>query len=350
MTECRIYNSLGNLLATFDTTTMGPVITIGRSSKCTVSLKGIADTTVYKVFALFSAVICSVACIYGFTHMRERFPLASREDMNETGIIESFRQLLKNPDMFIYVLGNFFGGFKSIGSANEKFFWANCAGKMSYATLVGTFTGLPNYVMTPLAGKWVNKFGAKKVIIAAGFFGAVAYTGMYLVGYHPFSAAFEDRIALNLVWLTAALTICGLPNTVIRVCMPSLLGDVFDYSEWKNGTRNEALVNTISGYFLKLSGSLNGWLAGMVLTWIGYEAVRDAAGNLVPNTDPGVQRGLWMIFSFFPAAARLLTALIFIFFRIDGKFKEDMLADLKERREAFIEEMEEEEEKAEKEA
>ena len=46
MTECRIYNSLGNLLATFDTTTMGPVITIGRSSKCTVSLKGIADTTV----------------------------------------------------------------------------------------------------------------------------------------------------------------------------------------------------------------------------------------------------------------------------------------------------------------
>ena len=46
MTECRIYNTLGNLLATFDTNTMGPVITIGRSSKCTVSLKGVVDTTV----------------------------------------------------------------------------------------------------------------------------------------------------------------------------------------------------------------------------------------------------------------------------------------------------------------
>ena len=46
MTECRIYNTLGNLLATFDTNTMGPVITIGRSSKCTISLKGVVDTTV----------------------------------------------------------------------------------------------------------------------------------------------------------------------------------------------------------------------------------------------------------------------------------------------------------------
>ena len=46
MTECRIYNSQGDLLATFDTNSMGPVITIGRSSKCNVSLKGLVDTTV----------------------------------------------------------------------------------------------------------------------------------------------------------------------------------------------------------------------------------------------------------------------------------------------------------------
>ena len=46
MTECRSYNSQGDLLTTFDTNTMGPVITIGRSSKSNVSLKGLVDTTV----------------------------------------------------------------------------------------------------------------------------------------------------------------------------------------------------------------------------------------------------------------------------------------------------------------
>lgn len=303
---------------------------------------GISDNTVFKVFALICAVICSMACIYGFRNMRERLPLASREEMNEVGFVESFKQLLKNPQMFIYILANFFNSFKSVGSANEKFFWFNCTGKYSYATLVSLFTGLPSYVMTPLSGKWVNKFGAKKTIIVAALFGAVAYTGMFAVGFHPFSANFSDKVALNLVWITVALTVCGLPNKVIAVCLPSLLGDVFDYSEWKNGIRNEALVSTISGYFGKLGNSINGWLSGMVLTWIGYETVK-VGNEVVPNTDSAVQRGLWMIFALAPAAARLFTGVSFFFFKIDGKFKKQMLAELAERRAAAIQELEESE-------
>ena len=40
-----------------------------------------------------------------------------------------------------------------------------------------------NFVMAPIAGKWVNKFGAKKTIVAAALFGGAAYTTMWLVGY-----------------------------------------------------------------------------------------------------------------------------------------------------------------------
>lgn len=303
---------------------------------------GVSGNSVFKVFAVFCAVLCSAACIYGFKNMRERIPLATREEMNEVGFVESFKQLLKNPQMFIYILANFFNSFKSVGSANEKFFWFNCTGKYSYATIVSLFTGLPSYVMTPLAGKWVNKFGAKKTIIFASLFGGVAYTLMFAVGYHPFSANFEDKVVLNLVWIAIALTICGLPNRVIAVCLPSLLGDVFDYSEWKNGIRNEALVSTISGYFGKLGNSLNGWLSSMVLTWIGYETVK-VAGEVVPNTDSHVQRGLWMIFSLAPAAARLLTGIMFMFFKVNGKFKEQMLIDLEERRSMRLKALAEEE-------
>lgn len=310
---------------------------------------GVPQSSVYKYFALICAAIVTAACIFGFRNMRERIPLASREEMNEVGFIESFKQLLKNPQMFIYILANFFNSFKSVGSANEKFFWAHCTGKMSFSTLVSLFTGLPNFIMAPIAGKWVNKFGAKKTIITAALFGGAAYTFMWIVGYKPFShgGAFDNNIALNLVWIGVALTICGLPNKVIGVCLASLLGDVFDYSEWKNGIRNEALVSTISGYFGKLGNSINQWLSAMVLTWIGYEAAREAAeavgGEGARITDVGVQKGLWMIFALAPAAARLLTGIAFMFFKIDGKLKEDMLADLKARRAAAIEEMEENE-------
>ena len=305
---------------------------------------GVSQNSVYKYFSLFCVIICTCACLFGFKNMRERIPLASREEMNEVGFVESFKQLLKNPQMFIYILANFFNSFKSVGSANEKFFWAHCTGKMSFSTLVSLFTGLPNFVMAPIAGKWVNKFGAKKTIVAAALFGGAAYTTMWLVGYHPFSAVFDDKVALNLIWIGFALTVCGLPNKVISVCLASLLGDVFDYSEWKNGIRNEALVSTISGYFGKLGNSINQWLSAMVLTWIGYEAARDAAeaigGVGARVTDAHVQSGLWLIFAMAPAAARFLTGIAFMFFKIDGEFKVKMLADLKERRQAAIDELE----------
>lgn len=297
---------------------------------------GFSTYNIYHYFAWFSCIVTAIACIYGFRNMRERIPLQSREEMNKTSPIESFKQVLKNPPLFVYILANFFNSFKSVGSANETFFWFNCTGKYTYATVAGLFTGLPNYFMTPLSGKWMNKYGAKKVITTACLFGGAAYMTMYFVGYHPFSAQFADKPVANLAWLIIALTICGLPNCVIRVCMPSLNGDIFDYSEWKTGMRNEGLVNTVSGYFGKLGNSLNGWLSNMVLAWIGYSSINDSFGNPIPNTDPKVQKGLWIIFAIAPAAARFLTGIAFLFFRIDGEAKQRMLDELGTRRAAAV--------------
>ena len=309
---------------------------------------GIPETKVYRGFALISIAILVSTCVYGFFNMRERIPLQSREEMNEVGIIESFKQILKNRPMFVLVLGNFFNSFKSVGSGNEKFFWFNCTGKYSYATIAGIFTGMPNYITTPMAGKFINKFGAKKTIIGAGLFGFVAYTAMFLIGYHPFGETFGANPVPNLIYMIIALTICGLPNCFIHVALPCIAGDVYDYSEWKTGVRNEALVNTIRGYFEKLGYNVNGWLAGMVLTWIHYVPMTDNLGNGIPSTDAGVLKGLWIIFALAPAAARLLTALAFFLFNVDGKLKEQMLIELAGCRSIRLKAMEEAEANIEK--
>lgn len=46
MPECRIYNAQGTELAAFNTNDFGAIITVGRSSKCSVSLRTVADTSV----------------------------------------------------------------------------------------------------------------------------------------------------------------------------------------------------------------------------------------------------------------------------------------------------------------
>ncbi len=294
---------------------------------------------VYSGYALIMVVISAVTAIYGFCVMRERIPLASREQMNEVGIIESFKIALKNRPMLILQLNYFFNGLKGIGASNEKFFWVHNAGAMSYSSIASIFTGMPAFIITPLVPKMIRRFGARTVGIAAGIFGGAAYATMFLLGYQPFARFNETLtwetptgIVVNLVYMTIMLTICGLPNGVINVVGTILQGDVYDYGEWKYGVRNEALIATVSGYFQKAANAVNGLLSGVVISLIGYTAHKDVFGNVVRETDNSVLQGFWFIFCVMPAIARFLYGVSLIFFNVHGKFKEQMLKDLDERR------------------
>ncbi len=288
---------------------------------------------VYSGYAVVMVIISAATAIYGFCVMRERVPLASREQMNEVGILESFKIAFKNRPMLILQLNYFFNGFKGIGASNEKFFWLHNAGALSYSSIAGVFTGIPNFIITPLVPKMIRKFGARNLGIVAGVFGGAAYTLMWIIGYKPFGAWDSGgNIVANLVYMTIMLTICGLPNSVINVVGTILQGDVYDYGEWKYGVRNEALIATVSGYFQKAANAVNGLLSGVVISLIGYTAHKDVFGNVVRETDNSVLRGFWFIFCVMPAIARFLYGISLIFFNVHGKFKEQMLKDLDERR------------------
>lgn len=294
---------------------------------------------VYSGYAVLIVAISAATAIYGFFVMRERVPLASREQMKEVGIVESFKIAIKNRPMLILQLNYFFNGLKGIGASNEKFFWVHNAGAMSYSSIASIFTGIPAFIITPLTPKLIRKFGARNVGIAAGVFSGAAYTLMFLIGYQPFARINEKwtwndpvGIVLNLVYMTIMLTLCGLPNGVINVVGTILQGDVYDYGEWKYGVRNEALIATVSGYFQKLANAINGLLSGVVISLIGYTAHKDVFGNVVRETDSSVLRGFWFIFCVMPALARFLYGISLIFFNVHGKFKAQMLKDLEERR------------------
>lgn len=294
---------------------------------------------VYSGYAVIMVIISAATAIYGFFVMRERVPLASREQMKEVSVLQSFKIAFKNRPMLVLQLNYFLNGFKGIGASNEKFFWMHNAGALSYSSIASIFTGMPSYIITPLVPKMIRKFGARNLGIYAGLFGGAAYLTMFLLGYQPFARLNEnltwdtpEGIVVNLVYMTIMLTICGLPNSVINVVGTILQGDVYDYGEWKYGVRNEALIATVSGYFQKAANAINGLLSGVVISLIGYTAHKDVFGNVVRETDSGILRGFWFIFCVMPALARTLYGISLIFFNVHGKFKDQMLKDLEERR------------------
>lgn len=291
------------------------------SSKITMS-------GVYTGFAYFMAALVAVFAVFGFFNMRERVPLQSREEMNETSVLESMKQIFTNRPLFAIIFASFFNNFKAVGGSSEQWFWLNNTGSIANQTLCGLFTGIPNYLMVPLAAKMIKKFGARTTAIISGLFGGVAYTLLFIIGYHPFGQTFNDNYIFNLIWVIFGLTICGLPNKLILVVGPVLNAETFDYMEWKHGLRNEALVTTVQGYFQKLATSITSWMSGMVLTWIHYVPLTDSLGNAVPQKDPAILSGIWAVFCILPALARGLYGLSFILYPIHGNLKNQMIAEL----------------------
>ncbi len=283
---------------------------------------------IYSGFAQFMLILSAAFAVFGCFNMRERVPLMSREEMKETSVLESLKNIITNRPLISVILANFFNSFKAVGGSTESYFWLNNTGSLMNATFCGLFTGIPNYIMVPLAAKMVKKWGARATSIIAGLFGFFAYMTLFFVGYHPFGQTFSDHKLLNLAWVIFALTICGLPNKILNVSGQIVTAEALDYMEWKHGLRNEALVTTVQGYFGKLATSVTGWLSGMVLTWINYVPLTDSLGNAVPQTDPKMLNGIWAVFCILPALARGLYGVSFILYPIHGKLQQQMIVEL----------------------
>lgn len=301
---------------------------------------------VYTWFAVFLAVIAAITAFYGFKNMRERVPLASREQMQEVGVVESFKNVFKNRPMFVLVLSGFFNGFKSVGVASESFYWMHNSKNLLHGTIAGLFTGIPAYIMTPLAPKLIRKFGARNVCVGSGIFAGLAYLGTFLIGIcgnggKGFLVDWSGGNAIiNMAVIALCLTICGLPNSLMNVAGAVLQGDVYDYSEWKTGVRNEALVQTVQNYFGKAANSVIQLLSGVVISAVGYVAHKDEFGNIIAESNHKVLLGFWAVFCLLPAIARFLYGITLMFFNVSGKMKEQMLEELEVRRREKIQLME----------
>ena len=312
--------------------------------KATKNKIGMQD--VYTWFAIFLGIIAAVTAFYGFKNMRERVPLASREQMQEIGVVESFKNVFKNRPMLVLVLSGFFNGFKSVGVASESFYWMHNSKNIIHQTIAGLFTGIPAYIMTPLAPKLIRKFGAKNACVGSGIFAGLAYLGTFLIGLcgnhgKGFLVDWSGCNAIiNMAVIALCLTICGLPNSLMNVAGAVLQGDVYDYSEWKTGARNEALVKTVQNYFGKAANAVIQLLSGVVISVVGYVAHKDEFGNIIAESNHNVLFGFWAVFCLLPAIARFLYGITLMFFNVTGDTKKQMLKDLETRRIEKVQAME----------
>ena len=171
----------------------------------------------------------------------------------------------------------------------------NSASAQSASTLVMAIGMLIAAVVSkPL----VSKFGKAEVSIVSNLFAGLVCVVMFLV--RPAN-----------VWVYIGMqTLCWLGLGIFSMVNWALITDVIDYSELKNGIREDGSVYSLYSFARKLGQAVAAGLSGWLLTAIGYN--ESAAAEGVSQSE-GVLNGIFNISTLVPAIGFILLALVLWF-------------------------------------
>jgi glycoside/pentoside/hexuronide:cation symporter, GPH family len=218
--------------------------------------------------------------------------------------IESQKEFLLDIDKVL------FGFFSAIGLTGAG---ADIAGNaFSVINIIGQIAAI---VGITLSNRLTKKF-AKRDIFRT-WLGIAALAAILFVVVPPSS-----------IWLVFILS--TLFNFAWGVTMPlpwAMMGDVADYSEWKNNRRATGIVFAGIVVGLKVGMAIGGFLAGKLLSLYGYVSnVEQTASSL---------RGIRLTVSIYPATGIIICIIFLFIYSINRKTELQMQDELAERRNSY---------------
>lgn len=175
-----------------------------------------------------------------------------------------------------------------------------------YAGVAG-FAQMGSMAVLPFFSK---KIGRKFSFFLASFLPVFGFLLLWVTGYFiPTSAV--------MVGICSAIINCGIGFMLVFITM--LLAEVVDYGEYKLGTRNESILFSMQTFVVKFAGAFSGFLSGIGLTIIGYQANVEQSAL--------TETGMRIIMFLIPA---ILSGLCYLIYRRGYKITPELYSEMKE--------------------
>lgn len=254
------------------------------------------------------AVICYLLC-YNLVIERVQVPAS---DKKQDSVLQMLKSALHNRALISIIAASIVMLLAQLTMQGMSGYvypdYYNNAGAQSVSTLtmmVGML--LAAALVKPLA----KKFGKCEVSVASSIFAVIVNVVLLVV--RP-----EN------VWVYVAFQfLCWLGLGMFSMVTWALITDVIDYSELKNGKREDGTVYALYSFARKLGQAAS---AGLLLEVIGYSAAT--------RTDPVVQSGLFNISVLVPALGfALLAAILWFWYPLHKKQVDENVIALKAKHE-----------------
>ena len=184
--------------------------------------------------------------------------------------------------------------------------------------IVTMFSMIPIVAFTPLARKFVVKYGKKELSTIGAICSVVACAIMLLA---PITPDFKGLVLYVLCQLVNSLGM-GIYSTVSW----SMMGDAIDYNEWKFGTREEGTVYSLHSFFRKLAQGIGPSLALVIMVKLGYSEIN--AGNQLFSVALNMR---YLVAALYLFAAVMQFVGLALIYNLDKKTLNKMTAELNQR-------------------
>ncbi|MBE6684713.1 MAG: MFS transporter [Clostridia bacterium] len=181
--------------------------------------------------------------------------------------------------------------------------------------IVTMFAMIPIVAFTPLARKFVVKYGKKELSVVGAICSVVACAIMLLAPITP------DGKGLVIYILCQLINSLGMG--VYSTVSWSMMGDAIDYNEWKFGTREEGTVYSLHSFFRKLAQGIGPSLALVIMVALGYSEIN--AGNQLFSVALNMR---YLVAALYLFAAVMQFIGLALIYNLDKKTLARMTADL----------------------
>ena len=286
-------------------------IVAGESDLTPENLRIIDQRKGYSYAIRLLSVVLAIFMIITFLSTRERvLPLKDQE----TNLKQDFKDLLNNrPWWTLLITALFSSSYNAIKQGiiiiyfthylHNQLLAASYLVGLMLASIVGAI------LMTPLS----NKYGKRKIFIYSLFISGAVISLLI----------FCDSTAV------VAIFTIGLLSELIGALFSSLtfvmLGDIADYSEWKNNRRATGLIYSAGSTATKFGGGIAGAIIGFILGAFHYNG-QDATS--IEGAIPGIK----MLMSWVPGIVAAIGAGIMMFYPLTKKKVEEITSALAQRR------------------
>ncbi|MBR3767817.1 MAG: MFS transporter [Clostridia bacterium] len=275
-----------------------------------------------------TTLISSGMSFWFFMNSKERI----MQSVKTPSIRDSLRSIANNKPMLLLTISDFLANFGISGSKQDYYIDV-----LHFASMT-IVAGLPAAPLSPISYSFVpwfrRKFSSRLLYIVSRNISHFLHVFVFLfgcIGFNP--KTFKGGLYTKKVPMFFAMAIWELIWTLffglMSVIGTELYNESMDYCEWKNGYRTEAMTSVAKGLAAKVSASVSGVVTTALKKMVGYDQGAYTKGEEQPDY---VKFYLFAMFTIVPAMTGTLGIIPMLFYDLHGKKKEQMYAELLQRR------------------